>query len=82
MIEGIAPSPQQVAIAELAEDEQVRGFSEQARLVANNIQVLRRASSELYTLENVAVEDIVRLHASLLPDERQHRGLRTVQNWI
>src|SRR3954454_2745891 len=41
-IEGIA-SPQQVALAELAQDEDVRGFGDQARLVANNITVLRRA---------------------------------------
>jgi hypothetical protein len=32
MIEGIAPSPQQVALAELGQDEQIRGFSEQARI--------------------------------------------------
>ncbi|WP_409429059.1 Fic family protein [Mycobacterium sp. SMC-11] len=81
MIEGIAPSPQQVAIAELAQDERIRGFSTQAGLVANNITVLRRAALGLLRAPAITVEDIVALHASLLPDER-HRGLREVQNWI
>ncbi|MEE2058011.1 Fic family protein [Rhodococcus artemisiae] len=81
MIEGIAPSPQQVALAELAQDEDIRGFSDQARLVANNISVLRRASSSLVDTDAVTVDDVVMLHAALLPDERHH-GLRHVQNWI
>jgi Fic family protein len=81
MIEGIAPSPQQVALAELAQDEPIKGFSDQARIVANNITVLRRASKDLVETDAVTVEDVVRLHTELLPDERHH-GLRTVQNWI
>ncbi|OOL32515.1 filamentation induced by cAMP protein Fic [Rhodococcus rhodochrous] len=81
MIEGIAPSPQQVALAELALSEDIRGFSEQARLVANNITVLRRASGDLVEAEQVTVEDVEALHAALLPDERHH-GMRRVQNWI
>lgn len=81
MIEGISPSPQQVALAELAQDESIRGFSEQARLVANNITVLRRASRGLVDIDTVTVDNIVDLHSALLPDERHH-GLREVQNWI
>jgi Fic family protein len=81
MIEGIAPSPQQVALAELAQEEQIRGYSEQARLVANNITILRRASQDLVDTDEISVDDIVTLHAALLPDERHH-GLRQVQNWI
>ncbi|OBH17950.1 Fic family protein [Mycolicibacter sinensis] len=81
MIEGIAPSPQQVAIAELAQDERIRGFSAQAGLVANNITVLRQAALGLVQAPAMTVEDIVALHARLLPDEK-HRGLREVQNWI
>ncbi|WP_024795980.1 Fic family protein [Tomitella biformata] len=81
MIEGIAPSPQQVALAELSQDETILGFSDQARLVANNITILRRASQELVDADAVTPEDIVELHAALLPDERHH-GLRQVQNWI
>lgn len=81
MIEGIAPSPQQVAIAELAQDEQIRGFSAQAGLVANNITVLRRAAIDLVHAPRVTVDDVIALHTSLLPDEKHH-GLRSVQNWI
>ncbi len=81
LIEGIAPSPQQVALAELAQDEDVRGFSQQARLVANNITILRKASSDLLKTDRINVGDITDLHAALLPEER-HQGLRTVQNWI
>ena len=81
MIEGIAPSPQQVALAELAQEERIRGFSAQAGLVANNITVLRRAATELVRAPAVAVSDIVALHANLLPEDKHH-GLREVQNWI
>ncbi|MFT3660924.1 MAG: Fic family protein [Gordonia sp. (in: high G+C Gram-positive bacteria)] len=80
-IEGVAPSPQQVALAELAISEDVRGISAQAQLVANNIVVLRKATEELVSADRVAVDDVVALHDALLPDERHH-GLRRVQNWI
>ncbi|WP_246207794.1 Fic family protein [Tsukamurella spumae] len=81
MIEGVAPSSQQVAIAELALRENVRGVSEQAQLVANNIVILGRASRDLVACDSVCVADIEAMHAALLPDER-YQGLRTVQNWI
>lgn len=81
LIEGIAPSPQQVAMAELSQDEPVRGFSDSARLVANNITVLRTAAQDLVTADAVRVEDVAGLQAALLPEERHH-GLRVVQNWI
>lgn len=81
LIEGIAPSPQQVALAELSQDEPVRGFSDQARLVANNITILRTAARELVAADEVTVEDVEALHRVLLPEERHH-GLREVQNWI
>jgi Fic family protein len=81
LIEGIAPSPQQVALAELAQDEDVRGFSDQARLVANNITLLRRAGEDLASAESIAVGDIEALHHALLPNGG-HYGLRRVQNWI
>ncbi len=82
MIEGIAPSPAQVAIAELSHNEDVRGFSDQAALVANNITVLHRATQEMVSARELSTADIVSLHAALLPNEQQHRGFRTVQNWI
>ncbi len=81
MIEGIAPSPQQVALAELGLTEKVRGLSDKAKLVANNIAVLRTASGELVSSPGITITDIEALHDGLLPDDR-HRGIRTVQNWI
>jgi Fic family protein len=81
-IEGLAPSPQQVALAELGTQESVRGVSEQARLVANNMTVVRRATTELVEADEITVRHIVDLHAALLPDQTQHHGLRIVQNWI
>ncbi|TDO43423.1 Fic family protein [Kribbella sp. VKM Ac-2527] len=81
-IEGIAPSAQQVALAELGQSETVRGISEQARLVANNMTVVRRSSTELAETESLTVDNIVGLFQSLLPDQPRHHGLRKVQNWI
>jgi len=81
-IEGIAPSAQQVALAELGQSETVRGISEQARLVANNMTIVRRSTTEFVDAETLTVGDIVELHRSLLPDQPRHHGLRTVQNWI
>ncbi len=81
-IEGIAPSAQQVALAELGQSEKVRGISEQATLVANNMTVVRAATTALADADTLTVDDIVELQRSLLPDEPRHHGLRTVQNWI
>lgn len=81
-IEGVAPSARQVALAELATTEDVRGVSDQARLVANNMTVVRQAISDLADAGTVTVEQVIGLHRALLPDEPQHHGLRTVQNWI
>jgi Fic family protein len=80
-IEGITPSPQQVALAELAHEESVRGVSEQAQLVANNITVVGTATNELVKTKLVTTEHVVELHRALLPDDT-HQGLRKVQNWI
>jgi len=57
------PRPQS-ATSELAQDEDIRGFSDQARLVANNTSVLRRASSSLVDTDVVTVDDVVMLHAA------------------
>lgn len=81
-IEGIAPSAQQVALAELGQFESVRGVSEQARLVADNMTVVRRSTTELVDVEILSVDHIVELHRALLTDQSHHHGLRTVQNWI
>lgn len=81
-IEGIAPSAHQVALAELGAQETVPDVSAQARLVANNMTVLHEARTVLVAAPAVTVDHLVDLHAALLPDEPQHHGIRTVQNWI
>lgn len=82
-IEGLQVSPQQIALAELAQTDEtvVRGFTTTARLVANNITSLARATTELAEAASIDVDGINRLHAALLPDERVH-SLRDAQNWI
>lgn len=81
-IEGLSPSPKQVALAELGHHEPVRGISTQAALVANNMTVVREATTQLVEVGRVSVEDIVQLHRALLPDEPGLHGLRGRQNWI
>lgn len=81
-IEGIAPSARQVALAELGQRESVQGVSEQAKMVANNMTIVRDATSHLAAVDRVSVDHIVSLHRSLLPDDVRHHGIRRVQNWI
>lgn len=81
-IEGIAPSAQQIALAELGQSESVRGISEQARLVAANMTVVRRSTTELVAAESLTLDHVLELHRALLVDQPQHHGLRRVQNWI
>lgn len=82
-IEGLQVSAQQVALAELAttEDAPIAGFTENARLVANNIVTLRQASGVLATLDEIRPDSFSDLHRALLPDHRPE-GLRELQNWI
>jgi Fic family protein len=82
-IEGSQVSAQQVALAEFAatEDLPAKGFSDNAKLVANNILTLRRAAGELAQAPMVSVAGICELHQALLPDVRHH-GVREVRNWI
>jgi Fic family protein len=82
-IEGLQVSPQQVALAEFAQVEggQVRGFSENARLVANNILALQQAATGLATAPAVTVPSIEDLQRALLSGH-EPLGLRTTQNWI
>lgn len=81
-IEGLSPSPKQVALAELGHHEPVRGISEQARLVANNLTMVREATTRLVEVDRITVADIVALHRALLPEQPLLHGLRTRQNWI
>ncbi|MDT3439736.1 Fic family protein [Pseudofrankia sp. BMG5.37] len=82
-IEGLQVSPQQLALVELAEVEglPLKGFSHNARLVANNVSALRQAGGALAAAATVTSEGIVGLHRALLPDH-DPPGLRTVQNWV
>ncbi|MGH3812415.1 MAG: Fic family protein [Pseudonocardiaceae bacterium] len=82
-IEGMQVAPQQLAMAELAQSEQLAGigFTRNAQLVANNITTLRQAASGLAAAPSITTAGIDELHRALLPDE-QHHGQRTVQNWI
>lgn len=81
-IEGIAPSAQQVALAELDAGEAPARVSAQARLVANNMTVLHDARTVLAAAPEVTTAHILALHRALLPEEAHHHGLRAVQNWI
>lgn len=82
-IEGLVVSAQQVAIAELAQVEELSGrsFTDNARLVANNITVLREAATALAHAPTVSVAGIDSLHKALLQDPDLH-DLRTEQNWL
>ena len=82
-IEGMQVSAQQVALAELAQTEELTkaGFSRNAQFVANNITILRKAATDLADSSLITVDSVDELHRALLPDERHH-GLRDVQNWI
>ncbi len=81
-IEGMQVAAQQLAMAELAQSEQLATarFTRNAQLVANNITALRRAASDLATAPSITAAGIDDLHQALLPDE-QHHGQRSVQNW-
>lgn len=83
-IEGLQVSPQQVGLAELAEEEQltVERVNRTARRVAANISALRQASYEVAAREAVGVTDVVQLQEHLLADEPRLHGLRDEQNWV
>lgn len=55
-----------MALAELGQSETVRGVTEQARLVANNMTVVSEATTRLVLADQVSVTDVVELHRSLL----------------
>jgi hypothetical protein len=67
-------------VFELHEQLAITSFTRNAQLVANNITTLRKAS-DLATAPSITAAGIDDLHQALLPDE-QHRGQRSVQNWI
>ena len=81
-IEGVAPSAHRVALAELAQQEEVRGLSEQARAVARNVTLVRAAVEELSGARPVTADRLLALHRSLLPDSPEHHGTRSTQKWV
>ena len=81
-IEGVAPSVHRVALAELAQQEEVRGLSEQVRAVARNVTLVRAAAEELSGAQPVTADRLLALHRSLLPDSPEHHGIRSTQNWV
>ena len=81
-IEGIAPSPRSIAMAELALDEDVRGLTETAQQVARNMTIVRDASDALSAKDALTIDDLETLQSSLINSPSDLQGVRTTQNWI
>ncbi|WP_018023099.1 Fic family protein [Corynebacterium ulceribovis] len=82
-IEGIAPNVDKVVLAELAQEEEVRGFKESAEAVARNLQVLRSVESAFATVPAITPELLSQFQTELLGARPTvPTGLRTIQNWI
>lgn len=80
-IEGMAPPPDKVAIAELTRTDPDVPVTNVAQLVANNVSVLQQMSAQLRDTEELTNEDIMAAQALLLGETR-HSGFREEQNWI
>lgn len=80
-IEGMAPGPDKVAIAELTAKDTGARVASVPQLVANNVSVLQQMSGQLHEADEMTVEDIVAAQALLLGD-LDNSGLREKQNWI
>ena len=83
-IEGLQVSPQQVGLAEVAEEESLtaENVNRTAKKVAANISALRRATHELAGEDRLTLVGIEQLQALLLADEPHLHGVRDVQNWM
>lgn len=81
-IEGIVPGAQQIALAGLALDEDIRGVSDSARSVANNLLVIREMARRWTEEPTLRVSDLVAAQSALFPDRPRLHGIRTAQNWI
>lgn len=81
-IEGVTPGARQVALAELGLAEDIAGVSEAARLVGNNVSVLRAATAHLADRHEIRVPDLEELQRGLLPSRSAQHGIRTTQNWV
>lgn len=82
-IEGITPNARNVALAELADEqgENLRGITDQARLVARNMTTVKASIATLAEREIVTTADLEKAHQSLIDAPELH-GIRTRQNWI
>lgn len=83
-IEGLQVSPQQVGLAEVAEEESLtaENVNRTAKRVAANINALRQATYGLARDDQLSIDGVEQLQTLLLADEPQLHGLRDVQNWI
>ena len=83
-IEGLQVSPQQVGLAEIAEEESLtaENVNRTAKRVAANINALRRATHELAAEAPLSLSGVEQLQYLLLADEPNLHGVRGVQNWI
>ena len=81
-IEGIAPNVDKVVLAELAQEEEVRGFKEGAEEVARNLTVLRSIEKSFATEPTISVELLEKLRREWMGEKGSiSTGLRTIQNW-
>lgn len=80
-IEGLAPGPDKVAIAELVSNRADMRTASVAQLVANNVRVLQQLSGHLRESGELSAADIIALQ-SLLLGETVPGGFRQQQNWI
>ena len=80
-IEGLQVSPQNVALAEFAHDEDLgeTSLGRNAQLVANNVIALRTATAD--PRATITTDTVDALHRALLPDHTPP-GMRGVQNWL
>lgn len=83
-IEGLQVSPQQVGLAEVAEEESLTAetVNRTARKVAANISALQEATSQVARRDRIGIPAIEQIQVVLLHDEPQLHGVRDVQNWI
>ena len=82
-IEGIAPNVDKVVLAELAAEEDIRGFKESAEAVARNLQVLRSVEQDFAETPTLTPEMLEEFQRELIGSRgRIPLGLREIQNWI
>ena len=65
-IEGIAPNADAVVLAELAQEEEVRGYKEGTEEVARNLTVLRSIEKSFATEPTISVELLEKLQRELM----------------